>query len=414
MTSFCLILALAAMSNWQLTQLDVTNAFLHGTLNEEIYMEFPLGYHIPEHIKQLYPNQKLMCKLLKSLYGLKQAPRQWFIALSSALLSFGFVQTHGDPSMFVYAKEGSLVYLLIYVDDMVMTGNNSQLMSTITDFLSSHFKIKDLGPLHYFLGLQVTHNSTGIFMNQHKYVLDILKEFDHLKIKSSVVLIEQHHDLLQESDSPLLQDMSSYRRLIGRMIYLTISRPDLSYPVHVLAQYMHSHRVIHWHAALKVVMFLTSTVHQGLFFDSHTNPGLVAFCDADWGGCKLTRQSLTGLSITLGGTLIAWKCKMQQVVSRSSTEAEYRSLADTCCEISWLVSLLTELHVPNLVPVPLLCDNQSALYIAHNLVFHERTKHIEIDCHLVRQKLKSGLIAPQHISTHEQSADLFTKALSSA
>ncbi|KAL8126669.1 hypothetical protein AgCh_013797 [Apium graveolens] len=361
MTSFRLLLALSSMHGWPVTQLDVTNAFLHGYLDEEVYMSCPPGYTIPDHIMLKYLNQKL---------------------------------TSGDPSLFVYAKNDNLVYLLSYVDDMIMTGTDPSLMAHITEFLSSHFKIKDLGPLHYFLGIQIVRNASGIFMNQQKYIFDILLDFSKLSHQVAIVPMDQNHDLLQHSDSPILQDFTVYRRLV--------------------AQYMHSPTALHWYAALKLVKYLRHTSTQGLLYASKANPVLNAFCDADWGGCKTTRLSLTGYCVTFGGTSIAWKCKKQQVVSRSSAEAEYRSMADIVCELSWLVSLLTELHVLNLTPVPLFCDNQSALYIASNPVFHERTKHIEIDCHLVRQKLVSGLISTQHVSTVHQPADLFTKALASA
>lgn len=414
MTTFRLILAIAAMKDWCITQLDVTNAFLHGMLDEEVYMSVPPGFSIPSHVLDKYPGQKLVCRLLKSLYGLKQAPRQWFIALSSALLSFGFVQTNGDSSLFVFARGDDLILLLIYVDDMIMTGNNAILMSQVTEFLSTHFKIKDLGPLSFFLGIQVTKTTDGFFMNQQKYVMDILKDFVYLKPQSAVVPMEQHHELLKDTDSPLLQDVTSYRRLVGKLIYLTISRPDLAYSVHVLAQFMNNPHVTHWHAALKLIRYLSHTTEQGLFYAKHANPVLTAYCDADWGSCNQTRQSLTGFCVTFGNTLVSWRCKKQQTVSRSTAEAEYRSMADTSCEITWLIALLSEMHLTGFTPVPLFCDNQSALYIASNPVFHERTKHIEIDCHLVRQKFKAGLISPQHISTHDQPADLFTKALASS
>ncbi|XP_074356528.1 secreted RxLR effector protein 161-like [Apium graveolens] len=224
--------------------------------------------------------------------------------------------------------------------------------------------------------------------------------------------MEQHHTLIHTSDSPYLEDITAYRRLIGRLIYLTISRPDLSYSVHVLAQYMNSPQSIHWYAALKLVRYLSTTVSQGLLYASKASPVLTALCDAYWGSCHVTRQSLTGFCVTFGGILISWRCKKQQTVSQSSAEAEYHSLVDTCCEITWLVSLLTELHLINFTLVPFFCDNQSTLYIASNPVFHECTKHIKIDCHLVRQNLQTGLITT-HISTSEQHADLFTKAMSS-
>lgn len=155
MSSFRLLVAITAMNKWQIQQLDVINALLHGLLDEEVYMSLPPGYNVSSVVQARYPNQKLVCRLLKSLYGLKQAPRQWFIALTTALLSFGFVQTSGDPSLFVFSEGSSLVYLLIYVDDMVLTGNDPALMLHITEFLSSQFKVKALGALSYFLGIQV-------------------------------------------------------------------------------------------------------------------------------------------------------------------------------------------------------------------------------------------------------------------
>lgn len=143
-------------------------------------MALPTGFDIPQHIQDQFPNHKLVCKLFKSLYGLKQAPRQWFIALSTALLSFDFLHTCGDPSLFVFSQDSSVIYLLIYVDDMVMTGNNPSLMAQVTDFLSTQFKIKDLGSLHYFLGIQVQHTAEGILMHHSKYTTDILRDFSYL------------------------------------------------------------------------------------------------------------------------------------------------------------------------------------------------------------------------------------------
>lgn len=197
--------------NWDITQLVVANAFLHDSLDEEVYMIVPQGYDI-QHILSKYPGQKLVCRLLKSLYGLKQAPQQWFIELSNALLSFGSVQTHGDPSLFVYSQQGHLVFLLIYVDDMVVSGNNPVYMSQVTYFLSTHFKIKDLSPPHYFLGIQFTRTCDGIFMNQQKYIADLLLKFPQLHGKTAIVPMDQHHALLKAIDIPLLHDVTAYRR----------------------------------------------------------------------------------------------------------------------------------------------------------------------------------------------------------
>lgn len=203
---------------------------------------------------------------------------------------------------------------------MVLTGNNSTLMAQVTEFLSSHFKIKDLSSLNYFLGIQIIRLAAGIFMNQKKYVTDLLQEFTHLSLKSATVPMDQHHELLKDTNSLLLIDVTAYRRLVGELIYLTISRHDLAYFVHVLAQFMNSPHATHWHAALKLVRYLSSTTAQGLSNVAKCNPVLSAFCDADWGSCSRTRLSLTGYCIKLGNTLISWKCKKKQTISRSTTE----------------------------------------------------------------------------------------------
>lgn len=178
-------------------------------------------------------------------------------------------------------------------------------------------------------------------------------------------------------DSPLFHDVSCYRRLVGRLIYLTITRPDLSYQVHILSQFMHKPKIANWQATLKVVHYIKATCGQSILLSS-SKVDLASYSDIDWGSCKDSRQYLTGFCLTLGGSLMSWKCKKQHIISRSSTETEYCAMADTCCEITWMVSLLKELHVPTITHVTLYYDNKSALNIDSNPNFHERTKHIEI------------------------------------
>ncbi|CAM8892605.1 unnamed protein product [Rhodiola kirilowii] len=197
------------------------------------------------------------------------------------------------------------------------------------------------------------------------------------------------------STAPALSDPSTYRRLIGQLIYLTVTRPDLSYPVHILSQFMANPREDHLQAAHRVLRYLKLAPSQGLFYPSNQELHLTAFCDADWGACPITRRSVTGYSILLGASLITWKTKKQPVVSRSSAEAEYRAMAQTSCELAWLVRLLRDFHVTIPTPIPLYCHNIAAMHIARNPVFHERTKHVELDCHVVRQYVTSGLLCPR-------------------
>ncbi|XP_016178855.1 uncharacterized protein LOC107621340 [Arachis ipaensis] len=224
--------------------------------------------------------------------------------------------------------------------------------------------------------------------------------------------IEENHRLAL-AEGPLLSDAAQYRCLVGRLIYLCFTRPELSYSVHILSQFMHQPHEEHWQAALRVVRYLKGRPEQGVLLRRENDFTLHAWCDSDWAGCPLTRRSLTGWVILLGNSPISWKTKKQHTVSRSSAEAEYRSMANTTCELKWLKELLLSLGISHTQPIPLSCDSQAALHIAKNPVFHERTKHIEVDCHLVRDAIIQGLILPSYVPTKSQVADILTKALSS-
>lgn len=196
--------------------------------------------------------------------------------------------------------------------------------------------------MKYFLGIEVARNNTGIYLHQRKYVLDILKDTGQEGAKLSKIPLEQHHDLAADKGA-LFPDANQYKRLIGRLIYLTISRPDLSYPVHILSQFLVSLRVPHMQAALKLVRYLKGTIGQGLFFSASSSLSLTAYCDSEWGICPTSRKSVTGCYIVLGDSLISWKSKKQHTMSRSSAEAEYRSMATTSCEVTWLLALFKDL-----------------------------------------------------------------------
>lgn len=305
--------------------------------------------------------------------------------------------------------------VLVYVDDILITGASATPVQKVKYYLALSFKIKDLGDLKYSLGIEVARNITGAYLHQHKYTLDILQDTGLLSCKPSKIPMEHNHTL-QDSNSEFLSahDVSNYRRLVGRLLYLIVTKPDLFYPVHVLSQFLATPKIDHLDAAEKVVRYLKGTLGQGLFMPADNACTLHAYCDSDWAGCKESRHSLTGYCLLFGNSLISWKCKKQPTVSKSSTEAEYMSMVDTCCEITWLLNLFRVFGINSLTPVTLHCDSRSALYIASNSVFNERTKHIEIGCHLIREKLQQGVIITAHIATALQPADMFTKVLSSA
>lgn len=401
------LLSLAAIYDWSLTQLDVTNAFLHGDLDEEVYMDLPPGYSCREG-ETLPPNP--VCRLHKSIYGLKQASRQWFQKFSNVLLAENFVQSSSDHTLFVKCNGGCFLALLVYVDDIIIAGNDSQAVNSLKQTLNNKFKMKDLGPLHYFLGLEVARSASGISICQRKYALELLDETGLLGCKPAKVPMDPNLKLSLESGD-LLENPTSYRRLIGRLLYLAATRPDLSYAVNRLSQFLASPRKPHMHAAMRILQYVKQSPGQGLFFPRGSSIQLKGFADSDWAACPDTRRSISGFCIFLGSSLISWKSKKQSIVSRSSAEAEYRSMANAVCELTWLSALLCDLGVKPTPPTVLYCDNQAALHIAANPVYHERTKHIEIDCHIVREKIQAGQLKTLHVSTNHQLADILTKPL---
>ncbi|KAH9705236.1 retrovirus-related pol polyprotein from transposon RE1 [Citrus sinensis] len=397
-------LAVAAARNWELHQMDVHNAFLHGELNEEVYMRLPPGFTSNK--------SGMVCRLRKSLYGLKQAPRCWFAKLAAALKTYGFAQSSSDYSFFTLYRDNIHLLMLVYVDDIIVSGNNSEAIHVFKRYLSDCFYMKDLGPLKYFLGIEVARNPTGIFLFQRKYVLDIISEAGLLGAKPAPFPLEPNHQLALV-EGLYFSDPAKYRRLVGRLIYLSATRPELSYSVHLLSQFMQQPRERHWDTALQVVRYLKGNTGQGVFLSSDCDLQLFGWCDSDWASCPLSRRSLSGWFVMIGSSPISWKSKKQHTVARSSAEAEYRAMATITCELKWLKGLLMSLGVDHSQPMHLYCDSQAALHLAANLMFHERTKHIEVDCHFVRDEIQRSNIRPAYVSTHIQLADIFTKALGS-
>ncbi|WVZ25460.1 hypothetical protein V8G54_004004 [Vigna mungo] len=357
MVTVRIVLAVAAAKNWELHQMDVHNAFLHGDLQEEVFMKLPLGFTISQ--------PGMVCKLRKSLYGLKQAPRCWFAKLCYALKAYGFVQSLCDYSLFVLNKRGIHLVVLVYVDDLIVAGDDHATIGRFKAYLHTCFHMKDLGPLKYFLGVEVARSSTDIYLCQRKYALDIIQETGLLGAKPTVTPLEQNHHLAL-ADGPVFSHPDRYRCLVGRLIYLCFTRPELTYCVHMLSQFLQQPKQDHWNAALRVVRYLKGNPDQGILLRKDNNLILSGWCDSDWAACPLTRRSLTGWIIFLGNSPVSWKTKKQHTVSRSSTEAEYRSMATTMCELKWLKGILHCLGISHSQPMQLLCDSQAALHIAKN------------------------------------------------
>ena len=399
------LLEVAVAKNWEVHQMDVHNAFLHGDLEEEVYMKMPPGFYGDSPTK--------VCKLRKSLYGLKQAPRCWFAKLTTALKKFGFKQSYSDYSLFRYIKDSRSLRVLIYVDDLIIAGDDLNMMTRFKAYLNEWFKMKDLGKAKYFLGIEIARGPMGMFLSQRKYALDIVAEAGLLGCKPVATPMEQNHKLLADK-GPFYRDPVRFRRVVGRLVYLAITRPELSYTIHILSQVMHKPREAHWDAVVRVLKYLKGCPGQGIMLKAVSDLRIRAFCDSDWASCPLSRRSLSAFVVLLGDSPISWKTKKQDTVSHSSAEAEYRAMAATLRELKWLKRLLGDFGVKHSDPMQMFCDSKSAIYIATNPVFHERTKHIESDCHSVRDAVQDRLITFRHVRTTEQLADIMTKALGSS
>lgn len=316
--------------------MDVHNAFLHGDLEEEIYMKLPQGYTCSD------PNK--VCRLKKSLYGLRQAPRCWYAKLETALTKFGFTHDDTNHSLFSKVRGSICLHILIYVDDFVIACNDAKALQEFKNYLQSCFRMKDLGKLKYFLGLEVARNTSGFYISQRKYALDIVAEAGLLAAKPSPVPMELNHTLAVVEGS--LANARQYRRLVGRLIYLTNTRPDIAYAVHILSRFMQKPLLPHWNAAIRVVRYLKGCPGQGIFLDSKPSLQISAYCDSDWSSCPTSRRSISGYIVFLGASPIIWRTKKQDVISLSSAEAEYRSMSVTLKELSTLKASYRRLAFP--------------------------------------------------------------------
>ncbi|CAM8968928.1 unnamed protein product [Rhodiola kirilowii] len=391
---------ITSVQQWSISQLDVKNAFLNGELREEVYMQPPPEYSVPEG---------MVCRLRRSLYGLKQAPRARFERFSSVITAAGFSPSAHDPALFVHTSSRGRTLLLLYVDDMLITGDDPHYIAFVKEKLGTQFLMNDLGHLHYFLGIEVSSTSEGFFISQEKYIRDLLDRACLTDQRTADTLMELNVHL-RPTDGEPLEDPTRYRHLVGSLVYLDVTRPDISYPVHILSQFVSAPTQLHYSHLLRVLRYLRGTVTRRLFFPRPSSLHLQAYSDATWAGDLADRRSLSSYCVFLGGSLIAWKTKKQTAVSCSSVEAELRTMALLTAEVTWLRWLLKDFGVSVSTPTSLLSDNTGAISIARDPVKHELTKHIGVDASYVRSQVQDQVIALQYVPSELQLADFFTKA----
>lgn len=324
-TTIRLVLDIAVNRGWQLKQLDVNNAFLQGELLEEVYMTQPPGFldrDRPQHV----------CRLKKPIYGLKQAPRAWYMALKHHLLEIGFKNSLADTSLFTFIAGAQQTYILVYVDDIIVTGSDPRHVASVLQSLGHRFSIKDPVDLHYFLGVEVTRSPKGLHLMQRRYILDLLTRTNMLDAKTMSTPMQTTLKLTLK-DGPSLSDASQYRFIVGSLQYMAFTRPDISFAVNRLSQFMHQPTECHWQAVKRVLRYLAGTPSHGVYMKAGSPLTLHAFTDADWAGDTDDYVSTNAYVIYFGSTPVSWSSKKQNGVACSSTEAEYKAVANTASEV---------------------------------------------------------------------------------
>ena len=299
------------------------------------------------------------------------------------------------------------------MDDIILTASSTTLLRRLIDSMLTEFSMKDLGALHFFLGISVVRTAAGFFLSQHAYAEELLERANMKECRPATTPVDTRAKLSADAGAPV-DDASDYRSLVGGLQYLTMTRPDLSYAVQQACLHMHAPRAHHLAMVKRVLRYVRGTAAFGLQLHRSPSLDLVGYSDADWAGCPDTRRSTSGYAVFLGDSLISWSSKRQPTVSRSSAEAEYRAVANVVAECCWLRQLLGELHVAVPKATVVYCDNISAVYMTANPVHHRRTKHIELGIHFVREKAQLGELRVLHVPTTQQFADVMTKGLPTA
>nr|GEY79166.1 ribonuclease H-like domain-containing protein [Tanacetum cinerariifolium] len=394
-----MVLSLVISRHWLVHQFDVKNAFLYGDLSETVLCISPLAFGIRLIL--------IMFVCCSGLFMESSKPQSLVQRFATYITRVGFRQSCCDISLFIFRQGADTAYLLLYVDDIVLTASSETLLQQIIGSFHQEFSMTDLESLNYFLGISVTRDSSGMFLSQRKYVVEILEKARMVKFNSSQAPVDTESKLGDDGDR--IFNPTLYRSLAGFLQYLTFTRPDISYAVHQICLYMHDPREPHFSALKQILRYVRGAIDYGLQLFSSSTTSLVAYSDADWVGCPTTRRSTLGYCVFLCNNLLSWSFKRQPTLSRSSAEAEYCGVANAVAKTYWLRNLLRELHTSLSFDMLVYCDNVSAVYLSSNPVQHQRTKHIEIDIHFVCDLVVARKVRVLHVSSRYQFADIFTK-----
>ena len=400
--SIRILFALSVQFDLVVHQLDVVTAFLNGSLDEEIYMAVPSGVSAPHG---------MVCKLNKSLYGLRQAPARWNSAINSVLVNFGFKRSVVEFGIYSLVTSSGIVLVALYVDDLLIASDCPAMVDKVKQLLFSHYKMKDMGLVTTFLGMQVCQSSSVVSVKLTRYLTNMLDAFDMLNcnaVSTPFAAGTDFHPGTNLSDA----EITCFRSMVGKLLFASNTcRPDLAFAASTLSRFIKDPKANHLAAAKHVLRYVKGTLNLGLTCKKTTYFNLIGYSDSDWAGDKMDRKSITGYVFLLAGCAITWKAKKQQTVALSSTEAEYMALGDAVKELLWLKQLLNHVGLKFKSPPIIFEDNEGCKLLSNHPVHHQRTKHIDIRHHFVRNHIDNGIFKLESARTDDMFADMFTKNL---
>jgi len=405
MDTIHLILALAAQKGWSLFQLDVKSAFLHGELNKEVYVEQPPGYIVKGEENKVY-------RLRRALYGLKQAPRAWYSRIEAYFLKEGFEKCPYEHTLFIKkaSHSTSLLLVCLYVDDLIFTGNDETLFSSFKYFMMKEFDMTDLGRMRYFLGLEVLQRADGIFICQRKYAQEVLERFNMAGCNAVCNPIVPGFKPVTDSANMTINS-TQYMQMIGSLMYLTSTKPDIMFVVSLLSRYLAYPTELHLQAIKRVLRYIKGTLSYGIFYKQSGNAELLAYTDSDYAGDLEDRKSTSGFLFVLSSGAVSWSSKKQHVVTLSTTEAEFIVTASCAYQAVWLRRMLENLDHTSAGAMIIYCDNSSTIKLSKNPVMHGRSKHIDVRFHFLHDLTRDGVVTLLHCRSQDQLADIMTKPL---
>ena len=400
--SIRILLAYACALDFKLFQMDVKSAFLNGFINEEVYVAQPPGFIDFEKPDHVY-------KLKKALYGLKQAPKAWYDRLKAFLVKHEYKMGMVDNTLFTKKKSSDLIIVQIYVDDIIFGSTCQDMCDDFAKIMHDEFEMSMMGELNFFLGLQIKQMEDGIFFNQSKYIKEMLKKFGLEESKPMKTPMSSDTKLTKEEACESV-DSTKYRGMIGRLLYLKASRPDIMFSVCLCARFQEDPKTSHLEAVKRIFRYIKGTTHLGLWYPKGTGIETVVYADSDHAGDYVDRKSTSGVCTFVGCCLTSWFSKKQTALAISTTEAKYVSAGKACQQALWMKQALVDYDI-RLDDFPIMCDNKGAIDLSKNPVQHSRTKHIEIRHQFLRDNVQKGHISIEKVPSKENIADILTKPL---